>query len=114
MSSLPFLLIWALFFLPAPVAIRITPAYDLAPGSFQATIVIERHGQNRALWIGFDGTERKESYYQIAGAQRQRIFIPKFWDNLSAGRYVGYAALLRIEDGRERRYLARQTFEVIE
>ena len=112
MSGVPFLLIFALFSVPE-VEVRVRPPFAIAPGSFQATILIERHEANRALEWGYTGPESRVSSTQIDGAQRQRVFVPKPWEHLAGGDYVAYAKLTRIVNGRADVSISTQPFRSI-
>lgn len=99
--TIPFLLIFAIFF-AGPVSILVRPTFAIAPGSFQATIIIERNADNRVLEYGFTKGEFTEwsSTLSLDGAQRQRVFQPKPWESLPGGDYIAYASLTRITQGR--------------
>lgn len=101
MLPFPFLLIAAIFF-AGPVSVLVRPSFAIAPGSFQATIIIERDADNRALEYGYYKGEFTEwsSRLSLDGAQRQRVFVPKPWEQLPGGDYIAYAELTRIVQGR--------------
>jgi hypothetical protein len=105
-------LLWALF-VPGPVSLAVRPSFAIAPGSFQATIIIERHHSNRQLEWGFVGPEERHTTISLDGAQRTRVFYPKPWEQLSGGDYIAYASLTRIVHGREQVIRVEQSFRSI-
>lgn len=110
---IPFLLIFALFFVDGPVAIYVRPQYAMSPAGFQATVFIERDPDNRLLKIEYDGPEYKASYHQLDGAQRQRIFQPRVWELRTAGQYVARATLIRVTNGRSKTLVSTKDFRVL-
>src|SRR5689334_2113840 len=105
--KLPFLFVAALYALmPAPVTLFIRPTFSMAPASFQATILIERHDGNRLLKVEYDGPEYKSSEYQLDGATSKRAFQPRVWELRSAGEYLATATLTRIVEGKEKKLVA--------
>jgi hypothetical protein len=105
---------------PKVVTIRISPAFAQAPGAFRPTVVIERHDANRELVL--EAVERgafhvRGSWFEIDGAQRQRVFTPTnkciCWENLPSGQYEAVAILTRMIDGRPKTFTDRRPFRVM-
>jgi hypothetical protein len=111
MTAVPFLLIWAMYFLPV-VDISVFPPMAHAPAAFRARAIIEKHPDNRLLIMEVDGPEYKSSQWVIEGAQRQRVFQWQRLELRSVGEYVAKATLIRITDGRERKHIATVVFQV--
>lgn len=110
---MPVLFIWAMFFTMGPVSVTVSPPFSLTtPAAFHARVIIERHADNRLLELEFDGPEYKYSKFELAGAQRQRVFEPARVEFTTSGEYVALATLTRIEGGTTHRYVARQPFEI--
>lgn len=115
-----FLLIAAIYALPAPVAITVRPSFATTPGAFQVRAIIEKHGDNRLLVIEavqYGLFHVRRTPFVIAGAQSQRVFTPTnpciCWFDLPVGSYEAVATLTRYEDGQEKRYVDRRPFHVV-
>jgi hypothetical protein len=89
----------------------------MVPGGFRVRAMIERHEANRGLFLEYDGPMHRSSYFQIDGAQRQRMFQPTnscaCWTDLVSGNYIASATLIRMVNGQEKRYVAVQAFQVL-
>lgn len=109
------LIVWAMFFLPGPVAVTVRPSFAIAPGSFQATIIIERDERNRQLEYGYQKGEFIEvsSRLSLDGAQSQRVWQPKPWERVPGGDYIAYASLTRIDRGRSQVIRVEQPFRSV-
>lgn len=110
----PFLLIFAIFF-QGPVSVLVRPNFAIAPGSFQATIVIERSADNRQLEYGYrkgDFTEWS-SRLSLDGTMGPRVFYPRPWEQLPGGDYIAYAELTRVSHGKTTISYTEQAFRSI-
>lgn len=118
MPSLPFLFIAALYWLP--LSISVYPYVTSPSGGIRVRAIIQQHADNRQLRLValLNGTfEMRATPFQIDGAQSQRVFSPTnkcgCWVDLPSGQYEAIADLTRIEQGKERHFVARQDFQVV-
>ena len=103
---------------PPEVEIDVYPPFAMAPASFRVRAIIEPHPDNRALFLNYESAGTfKSSYFQIDGAQRQRVFQPTnacaCWLDLPSGEYVASATLIRMTQGRARTLSAHMPFRVL-
>lgn len=108
---------------PAPlegareVDLTVRPRWILVAGSaygtFHALVRVPRHNGNRLLVLVWDGPAYASRAIQLNTSlewEDQQVF--EFYQSLPEGVYAVTALLVRVVDGKQRRYVATQTVSV--
>lgn len=111
MPELPFLFIAALFALN-PLTLTVSPVTSVAPVTVRVRVITERHADNRALCVSYDGPEYKRSCHTLNGSDDARTWT-LYWAFRIGGEYRAVAELIRVEQGQTRQYVVAQAFQII-